>query len=721
MVETFDIAGYCRISVDDELDRDNTSIENQKSIIKDYVERTFPGSRLTFYEDRDRSGYTFEQREGYQIMRPYLMGCKYDILIVKDFSRFSRRNSRGLVELEDLRDAGVRIISIGDGIDYPTYDDWTAIQFRFLVNEMPVTDASKKVKSVIKRRQEDGKWICAVPYGYVITNYKTMTYEIEPTEALVVKKVFELYSEGWGYKKIANYLTEQHYPTPRMNERARKEARGEDCKLKVRPEWSIATIQGMLSNDFYIGTLRQGKYTRKKINGDDIKKDESEHIVFEKYHEPIIDYRTFATVQELLKKRTTSHYRGIKKYDNAYSGVMVCGDCGSPMFPMSRKDLREAYRCGAYHQRGLKGCTSHHIRVDVLDKALRDYLILVRETSAEMIAKLRKSIEGENDAVKNNQETIDILEKQLEDAHEEKKMYIRQCTREIMRRPEREETIQATYDELIAECEARIDGINNQILLTHDKRNTIIKVNRISKVALDIFDAIINKDSFKKSDLELIVDKIYIYEDHIEIKLKADITSILESGTLTETEEAANFSSGIIDSLNSRIVQTSEHRADKVYDVNVISNGDPLEIYTNSEGEVIFKKYSPISEMSESAGSAADVIHKLGSAPVVIFDRDHVVAVSGVQKKEYSERRLSQGLEELLESRKGWVYEGDGKPLLPVEGVQKHAVAISPIIAAGDIAGAVCFLAPDGNSKGTSLQLTLAQTAAMFLGRQLEE
>ncbi len=126
-----------------------------------------------------------------------------------------------------------------------------------------------------------------------------------------------------------------------------------------------------------------------------------------------------------------------------------------------------------------------------------------------------------------------------------------------------------------------------------------------------------------------------------------------------------------------------------------IREGDPLEIYTNSEGEVIFKKYSPISEMSENAGSAAEVIHKLGSAPVVIFDRDHVVAVSGVQKKEYSERRLSQGLEELLETRKGWVYEGDGKPLLPVEGVQKHAVAISPIIAMGDIAGAVCFLAPE--------------------------
>ena len=120
MIERFAIAGYARISVDEELDRDNVSIENQKAIIEDFVKHRFPDSTLTFYEDRDRSGYTFEQREGYQEMRRGLMSPQYDILIVKDFSRFSRRNSRGLVELEDLRDAGVRIISIGDNIDFPS-------------------------------------------------------------------------------------------------------------------------------------------------------------------------------------------------------------------------------------------------------------------------------------------------------------------------------------------------------------------------------------------------------------------------------------------------------------------------------------------------------------------------------------------------------------------------------------------------------------------------
>ena len=201
MIEHFDIAGYARISVDDELDRDNVSIENQKAIIADFVKQKFPDSTLTFYEDRDRSGYTFEQREGYQDMRRGLMRHQYDILIVKDFSRFSRRNSRGLVELEDLRDAGVRIISIGDGIDFPNDDDWLKIQFQFLINEMPVTDTSKKVKNVIKRRQAAGKWICAAPSAVSIN--KKQEFEVVPTEADIVRQVFDLYNnKGWATRRL---------------------------------------------------------------------------------------------------------------------------------------------------------------------------------------------------------------------------------------------------------------------------------------------------------------------------------------------------------------------------------------------------------------------------------------------------------------------------------------------------------------------------------------
>ena len=262
--------------MDEELDRDNTSIENQKAIIEEFVRRRFPGSTLTFFEDRDRSGYTFEQREGYQQMRRGLVNHRYDILVVKDFSRFSRRNSRGLVELEDLRDCGVRIISIGDGIDFPNDDDWLKIQFQFLINEMPVTDTSKKVRAVVRRRQQEGKWICAAPYGYTINPQQE--FEIVPTEADIVRRIFALYQAGWGYKRIANQLTEEGIPTPRMSERQRKEAEGKEYKREVKAAWAIATVQGILENDFYIGTMRASKYSRQKINGKEVRKDDPSQI-----------------------------------------------------------------------------------------------------------------------------------------------------------------------------------------------------------------------------------------------------------------------------------------------------------------------------------------------------------------------------------------------------------------------------------------------------------
>ena len=120
-----------------------------------------------------------------------------------------------------------------------------------------------------------------------------------------------------------------------MSEQMRKEADGLEYKRQVKAAWAIVTVQGILDNDFYIGTLRQGKYTRAKINGKDIKRDDGEHIVIENHHQAIIDYRTFATTMALREKRTRSNYRGVKINDNVYSGFLECGDCGSPMFSMS--------------------------------------------------------------------------------------------------------------------------------------------------------------------------------------------------------------------------------------------------------------------------------------------------------------------------------------------------------------------------------------------------
>ena len=576
MTETFDIAGYVRISVDDEKNQKNISIENQKAIIEDYVHTRFPGSTLTFFEDRDRSGYTFEQREGYQEMRRGLMSHKYDILVIKDFSRFSRRNSRGLVELEDLRDAGVRIISIGDYIDFPNDDDWLKIQFQFVINEMPVTDTSKKVRNVIKRRQADGEWLCAAPYGYIINKRKE--FEIVPTEAEIVRQIFKLYNcGGWGYKKIANYLTDEGVPTPRMSERMRKEADGQEYNRQVKPAWAIVTVQGILDNDFYIGTLRQGKYTRAKINGKDVKRDDGEHIVIENHHQAIIDYRTFATTMALREKRTRSNYRGIKINDNVYSGFLKCGDCGSPMFSMSRKDLKPAYTCGTYHRRGIKGCTSHHICVEKLDELLKIYVEKLMENSASMIEELNRDLAKENDNIAETEQSADHLAEILDDLMEEMRITKRQRIREIMKKPEQEEMIEATYDEMEAELQKKIDGLNHQIDLLSDKRNTYIRVNRAAKTALEVFDDILHKDKLERNDLELLIDRILVYEDHLEIKLQADIDSLLHCGTIEECRKeisAANFNFGT-GNIENTISQSSKNHGDKVFRVNVVSNGDP--------------------------------------------------------------------------------------------------------------------------------------------------
>ena len=733
MIERFDIAGYCRISVDEELDRDNTSIENQKAIITNFVKQKFPGSSLTFFEDRDRSGYTFEQREGYQLMRKGLMSHKYDILVVKDFSRFSRRNSRGLVELEDLRDAGARIISIGDGIDFPNDDDWLKIQFQFLINEMPVTDASKKVRAVVQRRQQDGKWICAAPYGYIIT--PKQEFEVVPTEAEIVRKVFALYIDGWGYKRIANYLTDEGIPTPRMSERERKESEGRDYKRTVKTVWSIATIQGILTNDFYIGTMRSSKYTRKKINGKDVKKDESEHVVIENHHQAIISYRDFALVRSLMESRSTSNYRGQKKYDNVYSGFLECGDCGSPMFAMSRADLKDAYRCGQYHRRGLKACTSHHIRTERLDALLKLYIQKVRDNSADMLDRLNADLEKETEDVQETERSAANLEEIKHQLQEELKAAKRQRIREIIKRPELEAILDETYDEMEEDLAQRIAGLQKQIDMTVDKRNTMIRVNRVAKTALEIFDDILNKEKLDRNDIQLIVKKIRVYEDHVEIQLRADIDSILRCGTLPDDpEEAPNdekdaetleqsaetFNSGTKDSLNVTIVQETEKRPDKVFRANVICDGDPLEIFTDKDGELIFKKYSPIGELTDFAAQLCDSLRRATDGIAAVCDRDAVIAVAGGAKKELMDKPISPQLAEIMEGR--GTYRSSGGSGIPVSPTDEHyclAVA-SPILTEGDVMGCVLFVAPTGSAPATEVEYKLAQTAAIFLGKQME-
>ncbi len=152
-----------------------------------------------------------------------------------------------------------------------------------------------------------------------------------------------------------------------------------------------------------------------------------------------------------------------------------------------------------------------------------------------------------------------------------------------------------------------------------------------------------------------------------------------------------------------------------------IREGDPMEIYTDADGAVIFKKYSPIGELSNFAAQYAEVLYKTGGLPTLVCDRDNVIAVSGVPKKELLERRVAPELEELMANRRTLPGNGKTTAIKPVEGVERFAYVCSPILSQGDVNGAVMFISGEKDYTPTEIQVKLIQAAAALLGKQIEE
>ena len=154
-----------------------------------------------------------------------------------------------------------------------------------------------------------------------------------------------------------------------------------------------------------------------------------------------------------------------------------------------------------------------------------------------------------------------------------------------------------------------------------------------------------------------------------------------------------------------------------------IREGDPLEIYTDREGEVIFKKYSPIGELAEFAAQYAETLHKICNMSVIICDRDAVIASSGLPRREFAEKRLSPELEKLINARSLYCWkEGNDRLQATVDQSTYHVSCAMPILTEGDIIGCVASMS-DGSRPSelnSDLEAKLIQTAAGFLGRQLE-
>ena len=153
-----------------------------------------------------------------------------------------------------------------------------------------------------------------------------------------------------------------------------------------------------------------------------------------------------------------------------------------------------------------------------------------------------------------------------------------------------------------------------------------------------------------------------------------------------------------------------------------IREGDPLEIFTEQDGEVVFKKYSPVGELSPFAVQYADVLSRACNMTVLICDRDHVIAAAGNSRKDFFERRVSSQRDAVMDSRQIFVARaGNAARLQPVEALNRFASVAAPIIAAGDVTGCVCLIQPESGAIPGEGDVRLAQVAAAFLGKQMEE
>mgnify|MGYP005785587575 CR=1 FL=1 len=156
-----------------------------------------------------------------------------------------------------------------------------------------------------------------------------------------------------------------------------------------------------------------------------------------------------------------------------------------------------------------------------------------------------------------------------------------------------------------------------------------------------------------------------------------------------------------------------------------IKEGDPLEIFTDKEGEVILKKYSPIGELTEFATGYAETLAKTTGHIACITDKDTVIAVSGGSKKEFLEQDISEELEKLMEDKEKYNSKENNDLAVPItkngnKEIRCHSQIVYPIISDGDVIGSVILLSKDGNTKMTEVEQKVAQSAASFLGSQME-
>ena len=411
------VALYVRLSRDDENEGDSNSIAHQKLFLEKYAADNGFENTL-FLSDDGYSGTNFDRPAWKKIVEMIERG-EVETLIVKDLSRLGREYLQvgRLTELY-FPEKGVRFIAVNDSVDslVESINDFNPI--RNWANELHAKDTSKKVRAIKKMQAERGERLGGKPpYGYKKKDKDSK--EIVPDEetAPIVRRIFDLCAAGKGPNQIARILTREQVLNPTNQY---YQATGTACTNldTTRPcAWSGKTVASILENKVYIGhTLNMRKTTLSYKNKKQIHKPESEQILVENTHEPLITKEVWEIVQDVRqhKRRPPKHM----EEPNLFSGLVYCADCGKYLVLCRTEKMREDqyyFRCSTYSKRGKTACSPHQIREADLKAIVLDDLRRVTHFARMKERQFAQYINQKNTA--ELRRDINRLQKELDSMH----------------------------------------------------------------------------------------------------------------------------------------------------------------------------------------------------------------------------------------------------------------------------------------------------------------
>lgn len=586
IIETKDcnVVLYLRLSRDDRNKGLSVSIENQDKILTRFAEEHHYVITERYIDDGE-SGYSFE-RPGIDRLNQDIVSGKVKRLLIKDMSRLGRHNARALLFMEDARDYGCEVIALDDG--YSNFqDNDSTIGIKTWHNELYVKEASKKVKNVIHMKQEYGEWMTTPPFGYRKVQKKGAALVIDPNSACVVKRIFQMYADGYGILQIARTLTKENIPTPSRCLHEFRLQNGVNDKSKYTDCWNDSCIRRILKNEIYLGTLILHKGECVKIRGKYQKLPREKWIVFEHHHEAIINEKLFRICQEKLESKKVRSKRKRKIHENIFHGLLYCADCDKLLKPSrTAKDLREGnthYYCSTYLKQGKKVCSAKSVSDQQLKKAVTIFLKRCRDVYKDFLRNQHIHADTKEVEIKRFSKKITNDKTQITQLKSEIKQLIENKMKESMVRPENDELIQESYQSLIDEKAKRIKLCEEDIELLKQKIESFSMHEERFTSALDVMNDMIDKQDYTKKELQIMFCKIIVHDNQIIFHLNGYFSNMINANVIFADEEREAYHTAIIEEIEKQVV-------DKMFSLKSVHQALKKQGYTYSYKGIFMKE-----------------------------------------------------------------------------------------------------------------------------------